>query len=116
MFACNESSFSVQYNRQAIDNTMTTIDTDSSFWICDNAATDHICNDKSLIYGNLVPSVYEVSTANGVDSPSLMGTVILRITDDDGVRHEFELTHINYLPQSPVNLLSFCWLAEQYPN
>jgi hypothetical protein len=45
-----------------------------------------------------------------------MGTVILCITDDDGVKHEFELTHVNYLPHSPVNLLSLCWLAEQYPN
>ncbi len=60
--------------------------------------------------------IYEVSTANGVDSPSLMGTVILRITDDDGVRHEFEWTHINHLPHSPVNLLLLCQLAEQYPN
>jgi hypothetical protein len=40
---------------QAIDNTMTRFDTDSSFWICDNAATGHICTDKSLFYGNLVP-------------------------------------------------------------
>ncbi len=65
---------------------------------------------------DVVHSIYEVSTANGVDSPSLMGTVILRITDDDGVTHEFELTHVIYLPHSPVNLLSLCWLTEQYPN
>jgi hypothetical protein len=53
-------------------------DIDSSFWVCDNAAMGHICKDKSLFSGNLVPSIYEVSTANGIDSPSLMGTVILQ--------------------------------------
>ncbi len=57
---------------------MISFDTDSSFWVWDNAAMGHICKDKSLFSGDLVPSIYEVSTANGIDSPSLMGTVILR--------------------------------------
>ncbi len=60
------------------DNTMISFDTDSSFWVCNNAARGHICKDKSLFSGNLVPSIYEISTANGIDSPSLMGTVILQ--------------------------------------
>ena len=29
------------------DNKMSTFDTSSSFWVCDNSATGHICNDKS---------------------------------------------------------------------
>jgi hypothetical protein len=57
---------------------MISFDTDSSFWVCNNAATGQICKDKSLFFGNLVPSIYEVSTANGFDSPLLMGTVILQ--------------------------------------
>ena len=81
-------------------------DTDSSFWVCDNAATGHICRDKSLFYGDLVPSIYEVSTANGIDSPTLKGTVILRLRDNGGIMHEFRLTHVNYMPNSPVNLVS----------
>jgi hypothetical protein len=59
------------------DELMLSFDTDSSFWVCDNAATGHICREKSLFFGDLVPSIYEVSTANGIDSPTLMGTVIL---------------------------------------
>jgi hypothetical protein len=91
-------------------------DTDSSIWIYNNAATGHICNDKSLFSGNLVPLIYEVRAANGVDSLLPMGTLILCITDGYGVKHEFELTHLNYLPHSPVNSLSLCWLAEQHPD
>ena len=58
------------------DESMLSFDTDSSFWVCDNVATGHICREKSLFSGDLVPSIYEVSTANGIDSPTLMGTVI----------------------------------------
>jgi hypothetical protein len=61
---------------QTIDKTMTSFNSDSSFWICNSAATGHTCNDKSSFSGNPVPSIYEVKTANGIDSSSLMGTVI----------------------------------------
>jgi hypothetical protein len=62
--------------------------------------------EKSLFSGDLVPSIYKVSTANGTDSPTLMGTVILQLRDNEGVVHNFTLTHVNYMPKSPVNLLS----------
>ena len=45
-----------------------------------------------------------------------MGTVILQLTDDEGVTHSFEFTNVNYLPDSPVNLLSLRRLAELYPD
>jgi hypothetical protein len=45
-----------------------------------------------------------------------MGTVILRLTDDEGITHSFEFTNVNYLPDSPVNLLSLRRLAELYPD
>ena len=66
--------------------------TDSSFWVCDNSATGHICKDKSLFTGDLVPSIFEVGSATGILTPTLMGTVILRLTDDEGITHSFEFT------------------------
>ena len=45
-----------------------------------------------------------------------MGTVILRLTDDEGATHSFEFTNVNYHPDSPVNLLSLRRLAELYPD
>jgi hypothetical protein len=91
-------------------------DTDSSFWVCNNSATGHICKDKSLFSRELVPSIFKVGSATGILTPTLMGTVILQLTDDEGVTHSFELTNVNYLPDSPVNLLSLWQLAELYPN
>ncbi len=87
-------------------DTTTSFDTDSLFWVCDNAATGHICKDKSLFSGDLVPSIYIVSTANGIDSPTLMGNVNLHLRDNEENKHNFNLTKVNYMPNSPVNLLS----------
>jgi hypothetical protein len=50
---------------------------DSSFWVCNNSATGHTCNDKSLISGELIPSIYIVGTATGTSESRLMGTAVL---------------------------------------
>jgi hypothetical protein len=62
--------------------------------------TGHICNDKSLFSGELVPSIYIIGTATGSSDPTLMGTVIPYLTDDNGAKHTFTLTHVSYLPKS----------------
>ncbi len=90
--------------------------TDSSFWVCDNSATGRICKDKSLFTGDLEPSIFKVGSATGISNPTLMGTVTLQLTDDEGVFHSFELTNLNHLPNSPKNLLSHRRLAELYPD
>jgi hypothetical protein len=98
------------------ENTMTSFDTDSSFWVCDNLATGHICNDKTLFIGDLVPSINIVGAATGTLEPTLMGTVQLRITDDNRTKHTFTLTHVNYMPTSPVNLLLARVLSKQFTD
>jgi hypothetical protein len=45
------------------ENTMTSFDRNSSFWVCNNSATGHICNNRSLFTGDLVPSIYIVGAA-----------------------------------------------------
>ncbi len=45
-----------------------------------------------------------------------MGTVQLQIMDDDGEKHTFTLTHVNYMPTSPVNLLSTHILSKQFTD
>jgi hypothetical protein len=96
---------------QAVASEVIPFNTDSSFWV---SATGHICNNKSLFSGELVPSIYTVGAATGTTEPALMGTVILRITDDNGKKHAFTLTNVNYMPQSPVNLLSTRVLSKKY--
>ena len=89
------------------NNSVATFDSDSSFWVCDNSATGHICNDASMYHGPLVPSIYRIGTAHGnSDGEDMMGTVILWLTDDEGVEHTFILERVVYLKGSLVNILS----------
>ncbi len=57
---------------QAFANEVIPFDTDSSFWVCDNLATGHICNNKFLFSGELVPLIYIVGAATGTTEPTLM--------------------------------------------
>jgi hypothetical protein len=95
---------------------LTSFDTDSSFLVCNNLGTGHICNNKTLFAGDLVPSIFEIGSATGMLTPTLMDTVILWLTDNKGEKHLFVLNDVNYLPNSPVNLLSLGRLAEVYPD
>ena len=95
---------------------LSSFDADSSFWVCDNSATGHICNNTTLFTDDLVPSIFEIGSATGILIPTLMGTVILRITDDKGEKHSFTLKNVNYLPDSPVNIFSIRRLAELYSD
>jgi hypothetical protein len=69
-----------------------------------------------LFTDNLVPSTFEIGSATGTTLPTLMGTVILRVTDDEGVKHSFTLENVNYLPSSPMNIFSICCLADLYSD
>ena len=69
------------------DNNMASFDSDSSFWVCDNSATGHICNNRSLFLGKLEPSKVNVGSANGVSTGKLMGKVRFSVLDDEGVSH-----------------------------
>ncbi len=95
---------------------LSSFDTDSSFWVCNNSVTGHICKDKSLFTGDLVPFIYEIGSTTGTSNPSFMGTITLRLIDDEGEKPSFVLNNVNYLPDLPVNLLSLRRLAELYPD
>jgi hypothetical protein len=90
------------------ENTMTSFDMDSSFWVCDNSATGHICNDRTLLIGNLALSIYIVGAAMGTLELTLMDMVQLQITDDDGEKHTFTLTHVNLTEMQYQTLGQLC--------
>ena len=99
-----------------VDNQMATFDTDSSFWICDNSATGHICKDITLFHGELTPSRFDVGSATGRTSPDLMGHIQLRLMDDEGADHVFNLENVQYVATSPFNIMSVRLLAEQFTD
>jgi hypothetical protein len=64
---------------QAFASEVIPFDTDSSIWVCDNSAPGHICNNKSLFSGEMVPLIYIVGAATGTTEPTLMAMVVLWI-------------------------------------
>ena len=69
-----------------------------------------------LFTDELIPLIVVVGSATGILTPTLMGTVTLWITDNEGAKHSFVLKNVNYLPNLPVNILSLRCLAELYPD
>jgi hypothetical protein len=69
-----------------------------------------------LFTDELVPTIFEVGSTTGILVPNLMGTVILRGTDDEGAKHSFTLDNVNSLPNSLVNILSLCCLTVLYQD
>lgn len=65
------------------DNCVATFDSNSAFWMCDNSATRHMCNDANMFHGQLLPSTYDVNSATGTSSQLKMGTVVLSVADND---------------------------------
>ena len=97
-------------------SSVATFDSASSFWVCDNSATGHVCNSKSMYHGPMVPSIYAISTATGCSDELLMGTVVLTLRCDEGTEHTFVLKNVVYMESSPVNILSTRRLSELFPD
>ena len=95
---------------------MATFDSNSAFWVCDNSATGHICNQANMFHGPLKPSNCGVQSATGTSDPLQMGTVVLSVIDDEGMEHTFILSRVLHMSKSPVNILSTRKLAEHYPD
>jgi hypothetical protein len=56
----------------------------------------------------MIPLIYIDGAATGTTEPTLMGTVVLCTTDDNGKKHVFTLTHVNFFYQrkfSAINML-----------
>ena len=98
-------------------NTQVHYDTDSSFFVCDNSTTGHICNNiRKFVPGSIQQTNKSLTTANGTGSCLQEGTVKIRLIDDAGTQNIFILDNCLYHPESRANLLSTRCLAEKFVN
>jgi hypothetical protein len=96
------------------DDHLTAWDSDGTFFCVDNSATCIICNEKSMFVGDLKPCTSEVLTSNGQNVPALEGTLRLVLTDDEGVKHQYDIPDVLYDPESPFNLLGVPFLSQYF--
>eukprot|EP00986_Skeletonema_menzelii_P004558 scaffold1561_cov129-Skeletonema_menzelii.AAC.11 len=91
----------------------THFDTDGISYVIDNSATCVICNDESQFEpGTLRKHTSSVETANGEANPSMVGTLRLTLTADDGESFQYLIPDAIYDPNSPFNILGIPALGD----
>ena len=76
-------------------------------FILDTGSTDHICSVRSLFTGELKPT--RGMSLNGIGGSIAVhgvGSISIRVTDDNGEAHSLILHNVLYVPDSPANLIS----------
>jgi hypothetical protein len=79
-----------------------------------------IWNNKTTFIKDSLHTLYEdnqnlITTIAGQRTlPTGMGSIHLKITDDDQQVHRYTFNNVLYLPQSPVNVLSVSVLASMF--
>lgn len=91
-------------------------DTDGIVFVIDNSANCIICNDRSMFPGRLTPSTSKLMTASGVAYTQYVGTIRLRIVDDDGVSSTYDIEDAVHDPKSPVNILGVTCLSRHFAS
>lgn len=89
-------------------------DSDGIVFVIDNSANCIICNDRSMFPGRVTLSDNQVMTASGVSITQYVGTIRLRITDDEGVTTTYDVEGAVYDPKSPVNILGVTNLSSHF--
>ena len=73
----------------------------------DNCATHHICWDKSLFVGDILPAPdIGVKGVSGSTQAGGQGTIEFIMTDEKGEDHKIRLENVIYLPEAAKNLIS----------
>jgi hypothetical protein len=89
-------------------------DTDGIVFVIDNSATCIICNDRTQFVGDLRLEQCEVETSLGTGRSEFIGTIRLRLTDNAGVTHPYDVPDAIYDPKSPFNILGVPFLGEYF--
>lgn len=108
-------AFSAEYQSKDV---MVHFDSNSTSYVVDNSANCHICSQKELYVGKVTALTGDtghvgVQTATGVLVPRGLGTVHLKIKDDEGIVHTKDIHDALFFPESPVNILRVTHLADQ---
>ena len=83
------------------------LDTDSYEIAIDTYTSESVCKEKELFVGKIhsCRRLY-IQGVGGKVKVTGVGTIKIRIVDDDGITHELLIHNVLYVPESPVNLLS----------
>lgn len=90
-----------------LNGTHARFDLRSLTFVIDSGSSDHLCKDKSLFVGKIVPLQHvKLQGVGGLTEAKGYGTIRFKVFDDDGVEHVFTIHNVLYVPDAPMNLLS----------
>ena len=97
----------IREGKASINTTGFQFDTTSDYFVLDSGSSDHLCRDKSLFVGKIMPLPGVTLQGVGGSIPAHgYGTIQIKVYDDDGRLHTFRIHNVLYVPQAPMNLLS----------
>jgi hypothetical protein len=92
-----------------------TMDTDGVPFIIDNSANGAICNTRSLFLGPFEQKNVTKVTAHGKTSDVMrVGTIRLKLRDDNGDEWTYDIPNVVFDPDSPYSLLGIPFLGEYF--
>ena len=99
-------SLSTKSKRRIYEGTIN-MDVDSYNFAIDTCTSESICKHKELYIGDIKPCKHiYIQGVGGKVKVTGYGSIKLRVTDDEGVKHDLIIHNVLYVPESPVNLLS----------
>jgi hypothetical protein len=76
-------------------------------FVNDTGSSDHLCKDKNLYIGDIIPLQHvKLQGVGGLTEAKGYGTIRFSLFDDDGMKHAFTIHNVLYVPAAPMNLLS----------
>jgi hypothetical protein len=91
------------------------MDTDGVPFIIDNSANGAICNTRSLFLGTFEQKNVTKVTAHGKTSEIMrVGTIRLKLRDDNGDEWTYDIPNVVFDPDSPYSLLGIPFLGEYF--
>jgi hypothetical protein len=76
-------------------------------FVNDTGSSDHLCKDKNLYIGDIIPLQHvKLQGVGGLTEAKGYGTIRFSLFDGDGVKHAFTIHNVLYVPAAPMNLLS----------
>lgn len=99
-------SLTAKSKKNQMDDLMK-LDSDSYYFAIDTCTSEGICKHKELFNGKIQPcnNIF-VQGVGGKIEVEGYGSITLRITDDDNVKHDIIIHNVLYVPNSPANLIS----------
>ena len=91
--------------------------TKSYNFVLDTGSSDHVCRDRELFLEDPTPCPHiSLQGVGGKVQTSGIGTIKIRVRDDDNALHDLFIPNVLYVPECPINLLSPQHLSSVDPN